>query len=233
MPTDRAYDLAVVGAGPAGLSAAIQAAPSGLRTLVLQGFEAVGRLIFTDNMEGYPGVREGATGPETADRMEEQARAFGAELRTEDATEADLSARPFRLWTEGANATLLARSVVVATGAKFRPLDVPGEERLLGRGVSYCAACDGFFFRGRKAAVVGGGENALEEALLLARPASEVMVVHRRGRFRASGWLLGKARENPRISFLMDAAVAEVLGEPINKILGEVVILLGVYLARR
>ncbi len=213
MPKDGAYDLAVVGGGPAGLSAAIQAARSGLSTLVLQGFEAGGRLLFAEGMEAYPGAREGATGHEMADRMEGQARAFGAELSIEYAVRADLSSRPFRLWEEGADEPRLARSVVVATGAKPRRLDVPGEERLLGRGVSYCAIMDALLFRGKRVAVVGGGENALEEALRLARFASEVIVVHRRSRFRAPGWPLGRARAEPTIRFLTNAVVEEVLGE--------------------
>ena len=161
------YDVAIVGAGAAGQAAAVQAAWAGLRTLVLGGFEAGGRLVLAHRVESYPGFAEGIGGWQLADALEAQAARLGAETRRDDVVRADLSGRPFRLWVAGEDEPVLARAVVVATGARPRRLGVPGEDRLQGRGVSYCAVCDGFFFRGKSVAVVGGGDAAMEEALFL------------------------------------------------------------------
>ncbi|MDP9488530.1 MAG: FAD-dependent oxidoreductase [Actinomycetota bacterium] len=212
LTTGRVYDVAVVGSGAAGYSAAVQAAWAGLSTIVFQSFEAGGQLVLSDRIENYPGLGEVTTGPDLADAMEEQAVRLGAEMHTDGVVRADLSGRPFKLWAEGEDEPTLARTVIAATGAKARWLGVEGEQRLFGRGVSGCATCDAFFFRGKRVAVVGGGDRAMEEALFLARYAREVVLVHRSGRFRASGTLLGRAREEPKISFLTDAVVEEVLG---------------------
>ncbi|MDP9477755.1 MAG: FAD-dependent oxidoreductase, partial [Actinomycetota bacterium] len=213
LATDGIYDVAVVGSGAAGYSAAVQAAWAGLSTLVFQSFEAGGQLMLSDRVENYPGLGEGTTGPDLADAMEEQAIRLGAEVCLDHALRVDLSGRPFRLWAEREDEPTLDRTVIVATGAKARWLGVEGEQRLIGRGVSECATCDAFFFRGKRVAVVGGGDRAMEEALFLARFAREVVVVHRRDGFRASRTLLGRARGEPRISFLTGTAVEEVLGD--------------------
>ena len=213
LTTDRIYDVAIVGAGAAGYSAAVQASWAGLSTVVFQSFEAGGQLMLSDHVENYPGLSKSTTGPDLVDAMEEQAIRLGAEMRMDGVVRADLSGRPFGLWAEGEDVPYLARTVIVATGAAPRWLGVEGERRLLGRGVSGCATVDGFFFREKRVAVVGGGDTAMREALVLARYAREVFVVHRRDRFRASDTLLGRAREEPKISFLTDAVVEEVLGE--------------------
>ena len=212
LTTDRIYDVAVVGAGAAGYSAAVQAAWAGLSTLVLGSFEAGGRLLLSEGIENYPGLGEGTTGTYLVDAMEEQANRLGAEVRAVGVVRADLSGRPFRLWAEGEDAPVFARTVIVATGVTPRWLGVEGEQRLFGRGVSGCATCDAFFFRDKRVAVVGGGDRAMEDALFLAWYAREVVVIHRRDGFRASGTLLGRARGEPKISFLTDAVVEEVLG---------------------
>ncbi|MDP9486573.1 MAG: FAD-dependent oxidoreductase [Actinomycetota bacterium] len=213
LATEEVYDVAVVGSGAAGYSAAVQAAWAGLSTVVFQSFESGGQLMLSEHIENYPGIGEGTTGPDLADAMEEQAARLGAEMYQGSVVRADLSGRPFRLWTEGEDDPTLARTVIVATGAKAKWLGLEGEQHLLGRGVSGCATCDGFFFRDKRVAVVGGGDTAMREALVLTRFAREVVVVHRRDRFRASGTLLGRARAEPKISFLAGTVVEEVLGE--------------------
>ena len=160
------YDVAIVGSGAAGQAAAVQAAWAGLRTLVLGGVEAGGRLLFSRRLENYPGFAEGVGGWQLADALEEQAVRLGAQMRPEDVVRAGLLGRPFRLWAEGEDGPTLARAVTVATGAKPRWLGARGEQRFVGRGVSGCAACDGFFFGGRRVAVVGGGDTAMEEVRL-------------------------------------------------------------------
>ena len=213
LTTKRTYDVAIVGAGAAGYSAAVQASWAGLSTLVLGGFEAGGRLLLSEGIENYPGLGEDKTGPDLADAMEEQANRLGAEVRAVGVVRADLSGRPFRLWAQGEDEPTLARTVIVATGATPRWLGVEGEQHLLGRGVSGCAVCDAFFFREKKVAVVGGGDTAMQKALILTRYAREVVVVHRRNGFRASGTLLRRARGEPRISFLAETVVEEILGD--------------------
>ncbi len=212
LTTDKMYDVAVVGSGPAGYAAAVQASWAGLSTMVLQSFEAGGQLMLADRVENYPGLGEGATGPDLADGMEEQAARLGAAMHPVGVRRADLSGRPFRLWTEGEEEPVLARTVIAATGAKARWLGLEGEQRLFGRGVSECATCDGFFFREKRVAVAGGGDTAMQEALFLTRYAREVVIIHRRAHFRASGTLLGRARGEPKISFLADTVIEEILG---------------------
>jgi thioredoxin reductase (NADPH) len=207
------YDVAVVGSGPAGYTAALYAARANLEVLVFQGFEVGGQLMLTSDVENYPGYRDGVMGPDMMDDFEAQAARFGAKMRPENVERVDLSERPFKLWAEGEDEPTLARALVIATGAKAKWLGLPGEQRLMGRGVSGCATCDGFFFKDKRVAVVGGGDTAMEEALFLTKYAAEVLIIHRRDQFRASKIMLGRARNNPKVTFLTDTVVEDVLGE--------------------
>jgi thioredoxin reductase (NADPH) len=215
--TENVYDVVVVGSGPAGYTAALYAARANLEVLVFQGFESGGQLMLTSDVENYPGYRDGVMGPEMMDDFEAQAARFGAQMRPDNVERVDFSERPFKLWAEGSGAgeeePTLARAVIIATGAKAKWLGLPGERRLMGRGVSGCATCDGFFFKEKKVAVVGGGDTAMEEALFLTKYAGEVIIIHRRDQFRASKIMLDRARRNPRITFLTDTVVEDVLGE--------------------
>ena len=206
------YDTVVVGSGPAGYTAALYAARANLGTLVFQGFESGGQLMLTSDVENYPGYEDGVMGPDMMDEFEAQAARFGAEMRPDNVERVDLSERPFRLWAEGAEEPVLARTVIIATGAKAKWLGVPGEQRLMGRGVSACATCDGLLFGGREVAVVGGGDTAMEEALFLSRYAGRVHLIHRREEFRASKIMLERARKNEKIAFVTDTTVEKILG---------------------
>jgi thioredoxin reductase (NADPH) len=210
-----AYDLVIVGSGPAGYTAALYAARANLKTLVFQGFESGGQLMLTSDVENYPGYRDGVMGPEMMDDFEAQAARFGAEMRPDNVERVDLSERPFKLWAEGSEADepVLAKTVVIATGAKAKWLGLESERQLMGKGVSGCATCDAFFFRGKRVAVVGGGDTAMEEASVLAKFADEVLLIHRRDEFRASKIMLERARKNPKITFVTDTVVEEILGE--------------------
>ncbi len=207
------YDVVIVGSGPAGYTAALYAARANLGVLQFQGFEVGGQLMLTSDVENYPGYKDGVVGPDMMDDFEAQAARFGAEMRPENVERVDLSERPFKLWAEGEDEPVLARSVVIATGAKAKWLGLPGESRLMGRGVSGCATCDGFFFKDKTVAVVGGGDTAMEEALFLTKFAAEVLLIHRRDQFRASKIMLDRARNNSKITFLTDTVVQDVLGE--------------------
>jgi thioredoxin reductase (NADPH) len=207
------YDVVIVGSGPAGYTAALYAARANLDVLVFQGFEVGGQLMLTSDVENYPGYRDGVMGPDMMDDFEAQAVRFGAKMRHENVERVDFSERPFKLWAEGEEEPTLAKSVVIATGAKARWLGLAGERRLMGRGVSGCATCDGFFFKDKRVAVVGGGDTAMEEALFLTKFAAEVLLIHRRDQFRASKIMLDRARKNPKITFLTDTVVQDVLGE--------------------
>ncbi len=207
------YDVVIVGSGPAGYTAALYAARANLDVLVFQGFEVGGQLMLTSDVENYPGYRDGVMGPEMMDDFEAQAARFGAKMRPENVERVDLSERPFKLWAEGEEEPVLARAVAIATGAKARWLGLPGEQRLMGRGVSGCATCDGFFFKDKRVAVVGGGDTAMEEALFLSKFAGEVLIIHRRDEFRASKIMLERAKKNPKITFITNKVVQDVLGE--------------------
>ena len=207
------YDVVIVGSGPAGYTAALYAARANLDVLVFQGFEVGGQLMLTSDVENYPGYRDGVMGPEMMDDFEAQAGRFGAQMRHENVERVDFSERPFKLWAEGEEEPILARSVIIATGAKAKWLGLPGESRLMGRGVSGCATCDGFFFKDKRVAVVGGGDTAMEEALFLTKFADEVLLIHRRDEFRASKIMLERARKNPKVTFLTDTVIQDVLGE--------------------
>jgi thioredoxin reductase (NADPH) len=210
---EKIYDTVVIGSGPAGYTAALYASRANLDTLVFQGFESGGQLMLTSEVENYPGYRDGVMGPDMMDDFEAQAARFGAEMRPDDVERVDFSERPFKLWVEGEEEPTLAKTVIIATGAKAKWLGLPGEQRLLGRGVSGCATCDGFFFKDKKVAVVGGGDTAMEEALFLTKYAREVVLIHRRDQFRASKIMLERARKNPKITFITDTVVEDVLGE--------------------
>ncbi len=211
--TDSSYDVVIVGSGPAGYTAALYAARAGLKTLVFQGFESGGQLMLTSDVENYPGYRDGVMGPDMMEDFEAQAVRFGAEMRLDNVDRVDFSERPFRLWPEGEDEPVLARSIIIATGAKAKWLGLEGEQRLMGKGVSGCATCDAFFFKSKKVAVVGGGDTAMEEAGVLAKFADEVVLIHRREEFRASKIMLERARNNPKITFLTDTVVEDILGE--------------------
>ena len=210
---DRGYDVVIVGSGPAGYTAALYAARASLKTLVFQGFESGGQLMLTSDVENYPGYRDGVMGPDMMEDFEAQAVRFGAEMRLDNVDRVDFSERPFRLWPEGEDEPVLARSIIIATGAKAKWLGLEGEQRLMGKGVSGCATCDAFFFKSKKVAVVGGGDTAMEEAGVLAKFADEVVLIHRREEFRASKIMLERACNNPKITFLTDTVVEDILGE--------------------
>jgi thioredoxin reductase (NADPH) len=210
---EKIYDIVVIGSGPAGYTAALYAARANLDTLVFQGFESGGQLMLTSDVENYPGYRDGVMGPDMMDDFEAQAARFGAEMRPDNVERVDFSERPFKLWAEGEEEPVLARAVIIATGAKAKWLGLPGEQRLMGRGVSGCATCDGFFFKDKKVAVVGGGDTAMEEALTLSKYASEIVIIHRRDQFRASKIMLERAHKNPKITFITDTVAEDVLGE--------------------
>ena len=211
--SDKTFDTVIVGSGPAGYTAALYAARANLDTMVFQGFESGGQLMLTSDVENYPGYKDGVAGPDMMDELEAQAARFGAEMRLDNVERVDFSERPFKLWAEGEDEPVLARTVVIATGAKAKWLGLPGESRLMGKGVSGCATCDGFFFRDKKVAVVGGGDTAMEETLFLTKYASEVVLIHRREEFRASKIMLERARNNPKVTFMTNTTVEDILGE--------------------
>jgi thioredoxin reductase (NADPH) len=203
--------VVIVGSGPAGLTAAIYAARANLEPIVIGGYAPGGQLMITSDVENYPGFPEGIQGPELMQKFREQAERFEARFVDVDVEQVDFSRRPFRLWAEGREYT--ADSVIVATGASALWLGLDNETRLRGRGVSACATCDGFFFRGKKVAVVGGGDTALEEATFLTRFANQVVMLHRRDKFRGSKIMQQRAIDNPKIDVRWNTEVADVLGD--------------------
>ncbi len=209
--SDAVHDVIIIGSGPAGYTAAIYAARAQLAPLVFEGTSFGGALMTTTEVENFPGFREGITGPELMDEMREQALRFGADLRMEDVESVALDG-PVKSVVTAEGQTFSARSVILAMGAAARYLNVPGEQELLGRGVSSCATCDGFFFRGQDIAVVGGGDSAMEEATFLTKFARSVTIVHRRDEFRASKIMLKRARSNDKIRFLTNTVVLAVDG---------------------
>ena len=205
-------DVIIIGSGPAGYTAALYAARGKLNPLLFEGsVTSGGALMNTTEVENFPGFADGVLGPELMDNIRKQAERFGAELIPDDVTEVDLTATP-KVVKVGED-TYLARTVIIATGSRYRELGAPGEKRLSGHGVSWCATCDGFFFRESDIAVIGGGDSALEEATFLTRFARSVTIVHRRDSLRASKIMQDRATSNPKIKFAWDSVVEEVLGE--------------------
>src|SRR5579864_9094988 len=212
-------NVVIIGSGCAGNTAAVYAARANLKPLVIKGHEPGGQLSLTTLVENFPGFPEGINGPDLVENIKKQAENFGAEYLHGVVTEADLSKRPFRLNVDGE--WLETRTLIVASGASARWLGLPSEQKLIGHGVSSCATCDGFFYRGRKIMVIGGGDSAMEEANFLSRFGSEVTLVHRRDQFRASKIMLDRARSNPKIKFLTNTTVLDVL-DPANNLVSAV-----------
>ena len=202
--------MLVLGSGPAGLSAALYAARAELEPVVLTGIELGGQAALTNTIENYPGFPEGVGGLELGELFQKQAERFGAKVEFDSAQSVDLSQRPYQVPTD--NAEYLADTLVVATGARPNHLEIPGETELTGKGVSYCATCDGWFFKEKKVVVVGGGDSALEEGLFLTRFATSVTIVHRRDSLRAGKVLQNRAFNNPKVKFIWNAVVSEVIG---------------------
>src|SRR6187397_579031 len=213
MSTDTIRDVIIVGSGPAGYTAAVYAARANLKPLVFEGsITAGGALMTTTDVENFPGFPEGIMGPELMEKMRVQAERFGAEMITEDIVEMDLAGN-IKTLKDGYGNAYSARTVILAMGSGYRKLEVEGEDRLSGHGVSWCATCDGFFFRDKDIAVIGGGDSAVEEAIFLTRFAKSVTIVHRRDELRASKIMAARALHNPKINFAWNSVVTEIHGD--------------------
>lgn len=207
----KVHDVIIIGSGPAGYTAAVYAARAELNPVVFEGVEYGGLLMQTTEVENFPGFQKGIMGPDLMEEMRAQAERFGADLRQEDVEKVDLTGEIKKVWAYGEE--YQARTVILATGAAPRYLHVPGEQEMLGRGVSACATCDGFFFKDKQIAVIGGGDSAMEEADFLTKFGETVTIIHRRDEFRASKIMEERARNNPKIKFLTNAKVVEVKGD--------------------
>jgi thioredoxin reductase (NADPH) len=205
------YDVIIIGSGPAGLTAAIYCTRADLKTLVISGVKWGGQLMLTTEVENFPGFPDGILGPDLMANMRKQAEKFGAEFVNDDFTSADFSKKPFKISV--GDKAYEGKSVIVATGANNKWLDIPGELEKIGRGVSSCAPCDGAFFRNKNVIVVGGGDSAMEEAIVLTRFATTVTLVHRRDAFKASEIMRKRAKENPKIKIMLNSELTEIMGE--------------------
>ena len=208
--SEETREVTIIGSGPAGLTAAIYAARADLSPLIIEGIEAGGQLMLTTEVENYPGFVDGIMGPELMETMRKQAARFDAEFLTDNVTAVDLGSTPLKITTP--ERTISTRTLIIATGATAKMLHVPGEKELLGHGVSTCATCDGFFFRGQELLVVGGGDSAMEEALFLTKFATKVTIVHRRDAFRASKIMQQRAFDNEKVDVLWESVITEITG---------------------
>ncbi len=208
---DEIHNVIIIGAGPAGLTAALYTSRADLKPFMIEGYKSGGQLMLTTEVENFPGFPEGIMGPDLIENMRKQAEKFGTQILTEDVTKVDFSKRPFTISTE--DKEFKAKTVIISTGANARWLGLESEKRLMGKGVTACATCDGAFFKGKEVVVIGGGDSAMEEALFLTKFCPKVTVIHRRDELRASKIMQKKAKDHEKIEFIFNNEVQEVLGE--------------------
>ena len=210
--SNNIFDVIIIGSGPAGCTAGIYTSRANLNVALFEGMQAGGQLTITNEVENFPGFPEGITGPELMSVMKKQAEKFGTKFISDVVTSVDFSQRPFTLTTQNGT-QYKSKSVIIATGATAKTLKIPSEETYWGMGISACATCDGFFYRGKEVFVVGGGDTAMEDAIYLTNHASAVTIIHRRQEFRASQIMIDRAKSNPKIKFILDSVIEEFVGE--------------------